>query len=78
MDSIPIFEPSNNDICNIIVSYVDRIIFAKDKDLNADTSLEECKIDYLVYHLYGLTYDEILIVDPQTNITREEYETTNI
>ncbi len=78
LDSIPIFEPSNNDICNIIVSYVDRIIFAKDKDLNADTSLEECKIDYLVYHLYGLTYDEILIVDPQTNITREEYETTNI
>ena len=25
-------------------------------------------------HLYGLTYDEILIVDPETPITREEYE----
>jgi hypothetical protein len=25
-------------------------------------------------HLYGLTYDEVLIVDPATPITREEYE----
>lgn len=78
LDSIPIFEPSNNDICNIIVSYVDRIILAKDKDLNADTLLEECKIDHLVYHLYGLTYDEVLIIDPQTPITREEYERTKL
>lgn len=78
LDSIPIFEPSNNDICNTIVSYVDRIILAKDKDLNADTSLEECKIDHLVYHLYGLTYDEVLIIDPQTPITREEYERTKL
>jgi len=35
--------------------------------------LEE-KINLLVYHLYGLTYDEVLIVDPETPITREEYE----
>ena len=26
------------------------------------------------YHLYGLTYDEVLIVDPETPISREEYE----
>ena len=32
------------------------------------------KIDFLVYHLYGLTYDEVLIVDPETSITRDEYE----
>ena len=31
-------------------------------------------IDELVYKLYGLTYDEVLIVDPDTPITREEYE----
>ena len=31
-------------------------------------------IDFLVYHLYGLTYDEVLIVDPETPISREEYE----
>ena len=32
------------------------------------------EIDLHVYHLYGLTYDEVLIVDPETPITREEYE----
>ena len=34
----------------------------------------ESKIDILVYHLYGLTFDEVLIVDPDTPIKREEYE----
>ena len=29
------------------------------------------------YKLYNLTYDEVLIVDPETPITREEYETFN-
>ena len=34
----------------------------------------ESKIDHLIYHLYDLTYDEVLIIDPETPITREEYE----
>jgi len=34
----------------------------------------ESEIECLVYQLYGLTYDEVLIVDPETPITREEYE----
>ena len=32
------------------------------------------KIDILIYKIYNLTYDEVLIVDPQTSITCEEYE----
>ena len=36
----------------------------------------ENEIDKNVYHLYGLTYDEILIVDHETLITREEYESS--
>ena len=40
---------------------------------DADTSKEESEIDHLVYRLYGLTYDEVLIVDPETSIKREEY-----
>ena len=32
------------------------------------------EIDLRVYHLYGLTYDEVLIVDPNTPIKREDYE----
>ena len=45
---------------------------------DADTSKEESEIDLLVYHLYALTYDEILIIDPETPITREEYEKYHI
>ena len=44
------------------------------KQNGRDTSTLESEIDLLVYHLYGLTYDEVLIVDPETPITREEYE----
>lgn len=37
--------------------------------------LEQVKrdIDKTIYHLYHLTYDEILIIDPETPIKREEY-----
>ena len=38
---------------------------------------DEQKIDIFVYPLYGLSYDEVLIVDPESPITREEYETFN-
>lgn len=31
------------------------------------------EIDLKVYHLYGLTYDEVKVVDPETSIQREEY-----
>ena len=58
-----------------IISLVDDIIETKRINRKADTSKVEQKIDYLVYKIYGLTYDEVLIVDPQTPITREEYET---
>lgn len=34
------------------------------------------KIDGMVCMLYGLTYDEVLVVDPGTGITREAYENT--
>ncbi len=43
---------------------------------NAD-SIDMNKLDLLVYHLYNLTYDEVLIVDPETVITREEYAKEN-
>lgn len=51
-----------------------KILELKNDDLYADTSLWESRIDKIVYHLYDLTYDEILIIDPETSITREEYE----
>lgn len=57
-----------------IGNYTKQILDAKAKSLSVDTSAIESKIDLLVYHLYGLTYDEVLIVDPETPITREEYD----
>ena len=32
------------------------------------------EIDQRVFYLYGLTYDEVLIVDPETPMLREYYE----
>ena len=58
-----------------ITSIVKQIMSSKATDLNANTSTLENEIDLLVYHLYDLTYDEVLILDPKTPITRERYET---
>ena len=57
----------------IIEKLVDSILTAKREDCNADTTADEQEIDRLVYHLYGITYDEVLIVDPETPITEKEY-----
>ena len=32
------------------------------------------EIDLIVYHLYDLTYDEVLVIDPNPPFSREEYE----
>lgn len=53
---------------------VDQILEAKATDSSSDTLDLEQKIDRIVYHLYGLTYDEILVIDPNPPFTREEYE----
>lgn len=57
----------------ILDRLVDRILQAKEQSLSANTTDWENKIDKLVYRLYGLTYDEVLIVDPACPITEEEY-----
>ena len=53
--------------------YVYDIKKKKKDDLSSDTSALEKRIDILVYRLYGLIYDEVLIVDPDTPITEAEY-----
>ena len=59
-----------------IIELVDKILSAKKENPQANTGDLENDIDKQVYHLYNLTYDEILIVDPNTPITKEEYEKT--
>ena len=46
-----------------IVMLVERILTAKRTDPNADTSAWEREIDERVYRLYGLTPDEIKLVE---------------
>ena len=46
-----------------IITLVDRILEAKKLDPQSDTSVLEAEIDRLVYDLYGLTEDEIRIVE---------------
>lgn len=57
---------------------VDEIIVRKSANENASIQDVENQIDNIVYHLYDLTYDEVLIVDSNTPITREQYESFNL
>ncbi len=73
LESIPIpivTEKKKKDLSLV----VDKILAAKRVNSSADTTALENEIDRLVYHLYGLTYDEVLIIDPTPPFTREEYE----
>ena len=63
---------ASNDEKTRIEELVDKIL---DANKNGElTSEMEQEIDRLVYHLYGLTYDEVLVIDPLPPFTREEYE----
>ncbi|MBI5649964.1 MAG: class I SAM-dependent DNA methyltransferase [Chloroflexi bacterium] len=50
-----------------IIARVDRILSAKKRNPEADTSAMEREIDELVYRLYGLTEEEIKILDHETH-----------
>ena len=74
VNEISLIPMANQSIDKKIIQLVDSILAVKREDPQADTSVLETEIDKKVYLLYGLTYDEVLIVDPDTPITREEYE----
>jgi len=71
VDNLPIKRDKEKE--SFISELACNILAAKQQDKNADTSVEEREIDRLVYKLYGLSYDEVLTVDPDTPITEEEY-----
>ena len=64
----------NREVFDILDNNVNRILTLKKTDPEAETRDLENQIDLIVYRLYNLTYDDVLIVDPETSITREEYE----
>ena len=71
VDNLPIAISSKQER---FVELVNSILVSKQADPTADTSEQERAIDLMVYKLYGLTYDEVKVVDPETTITEEEYE----
>lgn len=62
LETIPI-PSSTKEQQKQIVGIVDQIIAAKKVDPQTDTTALEAEIDKLVYELYGLTEDEIAIVE---------------
>jgi hypothetical protein len=52
-------------------------IFENKKD-NIDTNALETKIDIMVYKLYELTYDEVLVVEPDFRLSEQEYEAFSV
>jgi len=57
---------------DIICSLVETILQKKSEGL--PTQSEKSEIDLRVYKLYGLTYDEVCIVEPGFGMSREAYE----
>lgn len=68
--NIPILQPLDN---IIFIALVDQIMCLKEQ--LQDTSNLEAQIDNLVYKLYNITYDNILVVDPEfsNRMSKEDY-----
>jgi len=66
VDELPIPKNIDEATQKNIERLVDKILAAKKRDPQADTSELEAKIDQMVYKLYGLTEKEIAIVEGQS------------
>lgn len=73
--SLPVPQITNKSYFVILVK---KILEQKSVYVESNCSAYENGLDHIVYHLYNLTYDEVQIVDPETPITREEYDNYNI
>ncbi|WMN06897.1 TaqI-like C-terminal specificity domain-containing protein [Marivirga arenosa] len=62
IESIPIAEPASQSI-EVISDLVEKIFEIKKQDATAETTYLEQEIDKMVYELYGLTEEEIKIVE---------------
>jgi adenine-specific DNA-methyltransferase len=54
------------------ISVVNQIL--ENKKDNIDTTALEAKIDIMVYKLYELTYEEVLVIEPEFSLSKQEYE----
>ena len=68
LEQIPIPSTSNKDVAYCALAINNAIESGDDATELLD------RLDYLVYKLYGLSFDEIQVIDPETSLTREKYE----
>jgi restriction endonuclease S subunit len=61
---------------NVFVGKVDTILKSRSEGKTTETL--ENEIDVLVYKLYGLTYDEVKVVDKEFWLSEEEYDTISL
>lgn len=73
LERMPISIPNKN-TCSTITTKVQAILYLNSKNPKADTTELEQEIDVLVYQLYNLTYEEVLIVDPAFHLSKDAYE----
>jgi len=65
--------PINNNFLKSKINIVVETILTNKKE-NLDTTDLETKIDLMVYKLYELTYDEVLVVEPDFGLSAQEYD----
>ncbi|MBQ3289589.1 MAG: Eco57I restriction-modification methylase domain-containing protein [Kiritimatiellae bacterium] len=63
VDALPVFPFASPKQQAQMIALVDRILSAKRRNPSADTSALEREIDALVYTLYGLSKDEIAVIE---------------
>lgn len=71
---VPMIIPRNQIAISAIESLTTQIIESKKSNPNANTQLLEDNINSLVYGLYELTYDEVLLIESAIAMTRESYD----
>ncbi len=75
VNEVPICKPNKNQEQKI-VSIVNQIISQKTKGV--DTTDLEQQIDTLVYKLYNLSYEEVLVIEPEFSLSAAEYASVEV
>jgi hypothetical protein len=77
---LPFILPQTTDLKKIDDLVIKILNCNSDDSLISSTDSDDFrfKIDIIVYKLYELTYDEVLVVEPEFGLTEQEYENYNI